>query len=164
MELRLWIGLNSWLGSGVNEKVVGAEAQKLCGEQMFLFSHVPRPTRGPRPAPTLYAPGKRGPTSGHWCPRVLEAEVGRVTTEEGCHYKHVSTLSPSQLPFTSPQDMMYGRSCLLLELPWMRFGNTTMPAIFSTYLTFLCTSFSKLSQSFVGTFLNLTTMHAWNET
>ena len=120
----------------------------------------PPPRPAPVPAPTLHAPGERGPTSGHWCPRVLEAEVGRVTTEEGCHYKHVSTLSPSQLPFTSPQDMMYGRSCLLLELPWMRFGNTTMPAIFFTYLTFLCTSFSKLSQSFVGTFLNLTTMHA----
>ena len=102
----------------------------------------PPPRPAPVPAPTLHAPGERGPTSGHWCPRVLEAEVGRVTTEEGCHYKHVSTLSPSQLPFTSPQDMMYGRPCLLLELPWMRFGNTTMPAIFSTYLTFLCTSFS----------------------
>ena len=131
---------------------------------MFLFSHVPRPTRGPRPAPTRPNPSCAGGAGTnqwplHWCPRVLEAEVGRVTTEEGCHYKHVSTLSPSQLPFTSPQDMIY-RPCLLLELPWMRFGNTTMPAIFSTYLTFLCTSFSKLSQSFVGTFLNLTTMHA----
>ena len=132
---------------------------------MFLFSHVPRPTRGPRPAPPLYPPQpfmRRG--SGDQ-PVAIGAPVSwrrrsAVTTEEGCHYKYVSTLSPSQLPFTSPQDMMYGRPCLLLELPWMRFGNTTMPAIFSTYLTFLCTSFSKLSQSFVGTFLNLTTMHA----
>ena len=113
----------------------------------------PPPRPAPVPAPTLHAPGERGPTSGHWCPRVLEAEVGRVTTEEGCHYKHVSTLSPSQLPFTSPQDMMYGRPCLLFR--------TSLDAAFSTYLTFLCTSFSKLSRSFVGTFLNLTTMHAY---
>ena len=125
------------------------------GEQMFLFSHVPRPTRGPRPAPPLYPPQpfmRRG--SGDQ-PVAIGAPVSwrRRSAESQQRRAAIISMSPPCHP----------HSCLLPVLRTWTMKHITH-ACPSQPGTLQCQPdpdifvfHNLISFSFVGTFLNLTT-------